>query len=105
MMMQRNLRDNHLWLSIFTRPPYSTFTRRQRVTCALSFILIAMLTNIMFYGVPTDDPDAQFEVTSIRFSWTQVLCDMVLGSPGLSKFCGFSWVSSRIFQIIYFAFK
>ncbi|XP_053405410.1 polycystic kidney disease protein 1-like 3 isoform X2 [Mercenaria mercenaria] len=55
----QDLRDSHLWISIFSKPARSTFTRVQRVTCALSLLLTTMLTNIMFYGIPTDDPDDQ----------------------------------------------
>lgn len=55
----QDLRDTHLWLSIFSKPARSTFTRVQRVTCALSLLLTTMLTNIMFYGIPTDDPEDQ----------------------------------------------
>ena len=54
-----DFRDGHLWLSIFSKPAKSTFTRVQRLTCALSLLLTTMLTNIMFYGVPTDDPGDQ----------------------------------------------
>ena len=31
--MKNNLRDNHLWLSIFARPVQSSFTRLDRLTC------------------------------------------------------------------------
>ena len=54
-----DLRDSHIWISIFSKPARSSFTRVQRVTCALSLLLTTMLTNIMFYGIPTDDPDDQ----------------------------------------------
>lgn len=55
----RDLRDGHLWISIFSKPARSTFTRVQRLSCALSLLLTTMLTNIMFYGIPTDDPEDQ----------------------------------------------
>ena len=55
----QDLRDGHLWISIFSKPAKSTFTRAQRLTCALSLLLTTMLTNIMFYGIPTDDPEDQ----------------------------------------------
>ena len=59
---KNGLRDGHLWLSIFSKPAKSTFTRVQRLSCALSLLLTTMLTNIMFYGVPTDDPEDQVGV-------------------------------------------
>ncbi|XP_052276692.1 polycystic kidney disease 1-related protein-like isoform X3 [Dreissena polymorpha] len=55
----QDLRDGHLWISIFSKQARSTFTRVQRLTCALSLLLTTMLTNIMFYGIPTDDPEDQ----------------------------------------------
>jgi len=55
----QDLRDGHLWISIFSKRARSTFTRVQRLTCALSLLLTTMLTNIMFYGIPTDEPEDQ----------------------------------------------
>ncbi|XP_043562658.1 polycystic kidney disease protein 1-like 2 [Chiloscyllium plagiosum] len=42
--------DQHIWFSIFARPPRSSFTRVQRVSCCFSLLLCTMLTNIMFWG-------------------------------------------------------
>ena len=52
---RKNLLDGHLWLSVFTRPPKSPFTRVQRLSCCLSLILSTMLSNLMFYQVGADD--------------------------------------------------
>ncbi|XP_022800006.1 polycystin-1-like [Stylophora pistillata] len=52
---RKNLLDGHLWLSVFTRPPKSTFTRVQRLSCCLSLLLSTMLANLMFYQVGADD--------------------------------------------------
>ncbi|XP_071171567.1 polycystin-1-like protein 2 [Mytilus edulis] len=71
----RDLRDGHLWLSILSKPCQSHFTRVQRLSCCLSLLLCAMLTSIMFHGVPTDDPDDQVQVASISLS----LADIVIG--------------------------
>ena len=48
----QTLRSEHPWISIFSRPVYKTFNRAQRLSCVMSFAMIAMLTNIMFYGKP-----------------------------------------------------
>ena len=48
---KEKLKDNHLWLSIFTRPVQSSFTRLDRVTCCFVLLYITMLMNIMYYGV------------------------------------------------------
>lgn len=46
---RRNLSDGHIWFSVLSRPPRSTFTRVQRLTCCLSLLFCTMATNIMFY--------------------------------------------------------
>lgn len=47
----QNLRDQHLWVSIFVCPRHTTFSRVQRLSCAFAFIMSSMLVNLMFYGV------------------------------------------------------
>lgn len=47
---QKNLFDGHIWFSVFRRPPRSSFTRVQRLTCCLSLIYCTMVANIMFFG-------------------------------------------------------
>ncbi len=44
------MNDGHLWLSIFTRPPYSAFSRVERITCSFVMLFISMLINILYYG-------------------------------------------------------
>ncbi|GFS42903.1 polycystic kidney disease protein 1-like 2 [Trichonephila inaurata madagascariensis] len=49
---RRSLTDNHLWLSIFTRPARSRFTRLQRLSCCLALLYLSMLTSAMWYERP-----------------------------------------------------
>ncbi|WAQ99880.1 PK1L2-like protein, partial [Mya arenaria] len=72
----QDLRDGHLWISIFSKRARSTFTRVQRLTCALSLLLTTMLTNIMFYGVSTDDPSDQVGAAG---GWVISLSAIVIG--------------------------
>ncbi|KAH3715202.1 hypothetical protein DPMN_057908 [Dreissena polymorpha] len=69
----KDLRDGHLWFSIFSKPPQSQFTRVQRLTCTLSLLLTTMLTNLMFYGIPTDDPADQVVAGAFKFSLSQIV--------------------------------
>ncbi|XP_062612733.1 polycystin-1-like protein 2, partial [Saccostrea cucullata] len=79
----RDLRDSHLWLSIASKPSYSTFTRVQRLSCALCLLLMTMLTSLMFHGIPTDDPADQAKVGYLTVS----LSDLVIGvQSGLIMF-------------------
>ena len=46
---QKNLKDGHLWFSVFMRPPQSRFTRVQRVSCCMALLYLSMLVNAMWY--------------------------------------------------------
>ncbi|KAI3389555.1 hypothetical protein SNEBB_005250 [Seison nebaliae] len=50
----KSMNDSHLWFSVFARPPSSTFTRVQRLTCCLTLLLLTMLMNIMYYDIQSD---------------------------------------------------
>lgn len=79
----RDLRESHLWLSIASKPSYSSFTLAQRLSCALCLLLMTMLTSLMFHGIPTDDPEDQAKVGYISIS----LSDLVIGvQSGLIMF-------------------
>ena len=68
----KNFAEGHLWLSVVTKPPQSTFTRVQRATCCLCILLSVMVVNAMFYR--TDKvADATIQVGPLRFSWRQVV--------------------------------
>jgi polycystin 1L2 len=46
----RSMTDGHLWLSIFSRPPYSAFSRVERITCCFVLLYISMMMNIIYYS-------------------------------------------------------
>jgi polycystin 1L2 len=48
---QEKLFDTHLWLSIFSRPVKSSFTRLDRTVCCFVLLYISMLANILYYGI------------------------------------------------------
>ncbi|XP_035698747.1 polycystic kidney disease protein 1-like 2 [Branchiostoma floridae] len=73
----KDLRDGHIWYSVYGRPASSPFTRTQRVSCCLSIIMCTMLANIMFFGRGDDfDPPEPVTVfgfdVEIPISWPQV---------------------------------
>uniref|UniRef100_H2LTS2 Polycystic kidney disease 1 like 2a n=1 Tax=Oryzias latipes TaxID=8090 RepID=H2LTS2_ORYLA len=72
MKTAKDFRDGHIWFSVISRPPCSTFTRVQRVSCCFSLLLCTMLTSIMFWGIPTD-PSEQTMDLHIEFTWQQVI--------------------------------
>lgn len=67
----KTLGEKHLWLSLFTKAPHNTFTRCQRLSCCLSILFAAMVTNAMFYKQGTE-PEDTFKLGPIRLSWTQI---------------------------------
>ncbi|XP_041369822.1 polycystic kidney disease and receptor for egg jelly-related protein-like [Gigantopelta aegis] len=75
-MSSQNLRSGHLWISIFSKPAISTFTRKQRLTCALCLLVSTMLANIMYHGVPRDDPADQIDYGDFRLSLSDFLIGM-----------------------------
>ena len=69
---RKNLLDGHLWLSVFTRPPQSTFTRVQRLSCCLTLMLCTLLANIMFFNVGGEAKDT-LKLGPVRLSVTQII--------------------------------
>ncbi|XP_065660222.1 uncharacterized protein LOC136084058 isoform X4 [Hydra vulgaris] len=64
---ENNLSDEHLWFSIFARPPISSFTRCQRLTVAVSLLLTSMMVSSMYYGKVDEHPDPKAENKSVFF--------------------------------------
>ena len=54
----QGLSDGHLWFSVLGRPPRSTFTRVQRLSCCLCLLYFTMITSCMFYNVGGETNDA-----------------------------------------------
>lgn len=67
----QSLADSHLWASVFMRPPQTSFTRVQRLSCCLSIIFATMVTNAMFYQFGGAVYDT-FQIGPLKVSWTQV---------------------------------
>uniref|UniRef100_A0A8C4F9S5 Polycystic kidney disease protein 1-like 2 n=1 Tax=Dicentrarchus labrax TaxID=13489 RepID=A0A8C4F9S5_DICLA len=73
MKTTKDFRDGHLWYSVISRPPSSTFTCVQRVSCCFSLLLCTMLTSIMFYGIPTDPSEQTMDLGHFEFTWQQFM--------------------------------
>ena len=70
---KRDLRDAHLWFSVYARPPRSSFTRCQRLSVAISLLLCSMVANAMFYDrLPPTDPTQENKIGNLKFNWQQV---------------------------------
>ncbi|KAM9607618.1 polycystin-1-like protein 2 [Trichechus inunguis] len=73
MKTSSGFQDGHIWYSIFSRSPWSNFTRVQRVSCCFSLLLCTMLTSIMFWGVPKDPAEQKMDLGKIEFTWQEVM--------------------------------
>lgn len=62
MKASKDFSDGHLWYSVISRPPSSTFTCVQRASCCFSLLLCTMLTSIMFYGIPSDPSEQTMDL-------------------------------------------
>lgn len=69
---RRNLFDGHIWLSVYTRPAQSTFTRVQRLSCCLSVLFCTMATNAMFFQT-TGGQDTTIKLGPIQLSWRLIM--------------------------------
>ncbi|EDV28218.1 uncharacterized protein TRIADDRAFT_53596 [Trichoplax adhaerens] len=76
-----SLSDNHIWLSIVTRPVKSHFTRLQRVGCCFAILLLSMLTNAMFYrnDIETQDSAGTIFIGKI-ITWDGLVRGLISGA-------------------------
>ena len=52
---QMTLKDDHLWWSLYLRPPTSQFTRCQRLAVVFTALMSSMTASAMFYdAIPTN---------------------------------------------------
>lgn len=69
----KNLKDGHLWFSVFLRPPASRFTRVQRVSACMALLYLSMLVNAMWYQrVPPQPKTSGFEIGPFALSPEQI---------------------------------
>jgi polycystin 1L2 len=66
------LTDNHLWLSVFTKPANNSFTRKDRLTCCFTLLYATMLMNIMYYGQDSSPSSIGLTLGPFKISSTQV---------------------------------
>ena len=65
--------DGHLWFSVYTRPPNSSFTRVQRLTCCISLLFSSMVANAMFYELADAKENLRIKFGPIDFTWRELM--------------------------------
>lgn len=76
---RQSLTDDHLWLSILSRPTKSSFTRLQRLTCCVSLLFTTMIANAMFFRTAaeteatTGQTDTRIQIGPIILSANSIL--------------------------------
>ncbi|KAL3876145.1 hypothetical protein ACJMK2_034017, partial [Sinanodonta woodiana] len=72
------LSDSHTWISIFYRPQVSSFSRVQRASCALTFLMLSMISNAMYFNPnPNYESTAGIKLGPFRFTLQQLYVSMV----------------------------
>ena len=75
--VRKKLTSDHLWVSVFSRPTRSSFTRVQRISCCMSLLFLTMITNAMWFKSDSDGESKQ-QVVAMKlgpFSFTlQQVC-------------------------------
>lgn len=69
----KDIGDGHLWFSVYTRPPNSSFTRVQRLTCCISLLFSTMVANAMFYELGSEQQSFQIQFGPININWTELM--------------------------------
>ncbi|XP_033737965.1 polycystic kidney disease protein 1-like 2 [Pecten maximus] len=78
MNTKENLAENHIWISIFFRPTSSHFTRCQRVTCLMVFLMMSMIANAIYF-TPADEFEnpSLVRVGPLKFSLQSVYISVI----------------------------
>ena len=69
---KRKIQDEHLWLSILSRPIQSAFTRMDRVTCCFVLLYVTMLMNILYYEMDTSANRGGLEIGPFMLTPIQI---------------------------------
>ena len=70
--LRLNMFESHTWVSVFSRPNISRFSRVQRLSTCLSVLFLAIVTSAMWFGTITDqDTDSGFRIGPIRLTYQQ----------------------------------
>lgn len=67
------MNDGHLWLSVFKKPPRSSFRRVDRIGCCFVLLFLFMLVNIVYYQENFESRATSIDIGPFSFTPYQVL--------------------------------
>ena len=70
---KENMKDEHLWFSILSRPTLSTFSRTDRLTCCFVMLYLTMLMNILYYEQDQSADTGSLKIGPFSISPNQVI--------------------------------
>lgn len=75
---RKRLTDSHLWISVFSRPNKSNFSRVQRLSTVFSLLMMTMLASAMFYKAESNVRNAQgYSLGPFKFTLQEVYISIV----------------------------
>ena len=78
---ENNLKQNHLWISVFSRPPRSRYTRCQRVSACTVSIFLSMLFNAAWFGTGPTKPTEGFDVFGVvTLTWEEIIMSVLINA-------------------------
>lgn len=72
-----NLRDGHLWLSIFVKPIQSSFNRLDRLTNAFVLLSMNMMVNILYFDMAPPPSGSGLKLGPFEFTPQQVKINLI----------------------------
>ena len=69
----RGFMENHLWISVLTKPIYSQFSRVQRITCCFCLLMFSMLSSALIFSFGEEVNPFVLKVGSFEFNYRGVI--------------------------------
>ncbi|KAA0184386.1 hypothetical protein HAZT_HAZT004000 [Hyalella azteca] len=75
----RNVNQDHIWMSVFLRPIGSRYCRKERILVCATFLFVSMLLNAMFYRLEGESPiDAYAQIGPVPIALSQTIKGMMV---------------------------
>ena len=75
--VRKKMTNDHLWVSVFSRPTRSSFTRVQRISCCVALLFLTMITNCMFFKAQDPDHATEVHIGPITLTLQQLYISIV----------------------------